>query len=91
MPSWIAVFRRSAHAVKESLSGSLRGSTNSSVRVLYHIALVSLSAWIAVFLPWMTEAFLAHRARLQNQTEFICYHRNSHRVLAHGVAELFVE
>ena len=71
MPSWIAVFRRNAHAVRESLSGTLRGSTNSSVRVLYHIALVSLSAWIAVSLPWMAEAFLAHRARLQNQTEFI--------------------
>jgi len=71
MPSWIAVFRRRAHAVKESLSGTLRGSTNSSIRVLYHIALVSLSAWIAVFLSWMAEAFLAHRARLRNQTEFI--------------------
>lgn len=71
MPSWIAVLKRGAHTSKESVSGALRESNSSPVRVLYHIALVILSAWIAISLPWMAETFLAHRSRLQDQAEFL--------------------
>lgn len=71
MPSWITVLQRGAHSLKEILSGTLRESTSSSLRGLYHIALVSLSAWIAVSLPWIAETFLAHQSRLQDQTELL--------------------
>ncbi|MGH7180933.1 MAG: hypothetical protein ACREJN_03030 [Nitrospiraceae bacterium] len=71
MSSWIAVLQKRAKALKEPLSKDVRESASSSVRVLYHIALLILSAWIAISLPWMAETFLAHRSRLQDQTEFI--------------------
>ena len=71
MPLWITVLQRGAHSLKETLSGTLRESTSSSLRGLYHIALVSLSAWIAVSLPWMAETFLAQQSRLHDQTEFL--------------------
>lgn len=71
MTSWIAGLQRGAHGLREALAGTLRESTSSSVRVMYHIALVSLSAWIAVSLPWIAQTFLAHWSRLQDQTEFI--------------------
>jgi hypothetical protein len=71
MPSWILVLQRGAHSLKETLFGTLRESTSSSLRSLYHIALVSVSAWIAISLPWIAESFLAHRSGLQDQTEFL--------------------
>jgi hypothetical protein len=71
MPSWILVLQRGAHSLKEALFGTLRESTSSSLRSLYHIALVSVSAWIAISLPWRAEAFLAHWSGLQDQMEFL--------------------
>jgi len=71
MPSWIIALHRGAHSLKETLFGALRESTSSSLRSLYHIALVSVSAWIAISLPWMAETFLAHWSGLQDQMEFL--------------------
>ena len=71
MPSWTTMFQKRARSFKETLSGILRESTSSSLRSLYHIGLVSVSAWIAISLPWMAETFLAHRSGLQDQTEFL--------------------
>ncbi len=71
MPSWITVFQKRARSFKETLSGILRESTSSSLRSLYHIGLVSVSAWIAISLPWMAETFLAHWSGLQDQMEFL--------------------
>lgn len=42
-----------------------------SVCALYHIALIVVSAWIALSLPWLAETFLAHWVRLHDQAEFI--------------------
>ena len=71
MRSWIIALQRGAHSLKETLFGTLRESTSSSLRSLYHIALVSVSAWIAISLPWMAETFLAHWSGLQDQMEFL--------------------
>lgn len=71
MPKWSALLQKAGIVVKETLSGDLRESTRSSVRVVYHIALVSMSAWIAVSLPFMADTFLTHWTRLQDRTEFI--------------------
>lgn len=71
MPKWLALLQRGGVVLKETLSGDLRESTRSSVRVMYHIALISLSAWIAVSLPYMAETFLTHWTRLQDRMEFI--------------------
>ena len=58
MSSWIIALQRGAHSLNETLFGTLRESTSSSLRSLYHIALVSVSVWIAISLPWMAETFL---------------------------------
>jgi hypothetical protein len=71
MLSWITVLRRGAYAFKETLSGNLRESTSSPFRVLYHIALIIVSAWIALSLPRMVETFLDRLSRLEDQTEFM--------------------
>ena len=53
--------------MKERLSGDLRNALRSSSKVLYHIAIISLSAGIAVSLPFVARGVLTHWARIQNE------------------------
>ncbi|MEC4688240.1 MAG: hypothetical protein VST64_08045 [Nitrospirota bacterium] len=57
--------------MKEKLATDLRNAMSGSGKVLYHIALVSLSAGIALSLPFVAQGFLTHWARIQNEGAFL--------------------
>ncbi|MCZ6781230.1 MAG: hypothetical protein O7C73_06270 [Nitrospirae bacterium] len=57
--------------MKEKLATDLRNAMSGSGKVLYHIALVSLSAGIALSLPFVAQGFLTQWARIQNEGAFL--------------------
>ncbi len=57
--------------MKEKLSRDLRDAIKNSGKIWYHIALVALSAGIALSLPLLAQSFLHHWARLKDEDVFL--------------------
>lgn len=57
--------------MKEKVSRDLRNALSGSGKVLYHVALASLSAGIAMSLPFVAQGFLTYWARIKNEEVFL--------------------